>query len=261
MNQREIKRILHMEIHTESEKLTEIQAKCRQILDEQWERKKICSRTGFQIGTERTGFGTFLSGVFRYSGLRLWGMHGTVLLLIAAGAWQLPGYPAVISFFMPLFALASIPTFYENRLWGMGEVEAATRASGAQIMLAKLILAGAVDLICLTAFLGLSWRSGRYGAELIRLILYAIVPLLSSLTVILWNARKDAEKGMEKGIIFCVGFLLLAVFSGIRMPWLYQTSAVGIWITAFFISGTFFAGEIRELIRIWRGGNVYGVVV
>ena len=127
-------------------------------------------------------------------------------------------------------------------------------------MLAKLILAGAADLVCLTVFLGVSWKSGRYGEELIHLILYALVPLLSSLSVILWNARKNAENGMERGISFCVGILILAVLSGIRIPWLYQTSAVGIWITAFLISGLFFAGEIRQLIRIWRGGNIYGVV-
>lgn len=260
MNQRELRRILHLEIRIEREKLTETQINCREILNSRQVREMVCTKSGEGIGLERTGFGAFLSGVFRYSGIRLWGMHGIVLLLVIAGAWQLPGSPAVISLFMPLFALASIPSFYENRLWGMGEVEAATRASGAQLMLAKLILAGAADLVCLTVFLGVSWKSGRYGEELIHLILYALVPLLSSLSVILWNARKNAENGMERGISFCVGILILAVLSGIRIPWLYQTSTVGIWITAFLISGLFFAGEIRQLIRIWRGGNIYGVV-
>ena len=43
---------------------------------------------------------------------------------------------------MPLFVLAVLPVMLRCQYYGMSEIEAATRASGAQIILAKLILAG-----------------------------------------------------------------------------------------------------------------------
>ena len=56
--------------------------------------------------------------------------------------------------FTPLFALAVMPTLLRSQFYKMGEMEAVTRASGAEIILAKLILAGAVNLIGITVVLG-----------------------------------------------------------------------------------------------------------
>lgn len=54
--------------------------------------------------------------------------------------------------FTPLFALAVMPSLLRSQFFNMGEMEAVTRASGAEIILAKLILAGAANLICITFF-------------------------------------------------------------------------------------------------------------
>lgn len=253
MNRREIKNILREGIPADPQMLEETQRGCRNIIQMQCEsrREGVCLEV-------RNGFGQFLSGVFRFAGIRLWITHGIVLAIVLTGVWQLPGSPAVISFFMPLFAMACIPSFFENQIWGMGEIEAASRASGGQIMLAKLILAGMADLVCLTVFLGWMWQCGRYEEGLFSLILYALVPLLFCITAILWIARRNRDDGARLCAAFCAGILLFCILSGLKMSWLYRTSAVGIWGVAFFLSTVFFIREIRELIRIGKGGIVYG---
>lgn len=260
MNRREIRHILHTEIPVEQEKLRKTQEGCRLILLEHSKESAEKKQIRISIGNERSGFWTFLSGIFRFYGIRMWGLHGIVLILVFAAGFRFPDTPAVIPFFMPLFVLASIPVFFEGQSFAVAEIEAVTRASGAQIMLAKLILAESADLLCLTVFLGWTWEQGTYDTGLVNLILYAVVPMLTCMSAILWIARTSSRNGMKKGIAACGGLILMAVFTGTRLPWLYRTSAVGVWMAAFVIAATFFAREIVEMVRIWRGGVMYGTV-
>mgnify|MGYP000682967245 CR=1 FL=1 len=59
----------------------------------------------------------------------------------------------------------------------MGEIEAVTRASAAQIILAKLILAGAAQIVCLTVICWFAIVVAEYPVTLIQLIMYVIVPI------------------------------------------------------------------------------------
>jgi len=74
----------------------------------------------------RTGFWGYLLDVFRFEGIPL---------------------------FIPLFVLAIMPVIFKSQYYGMSEMEAVTRASGAQIMLAKLVLARSANLVCITILL------------------------------------------------------------------------------------------------------------
>ena len=113
---------------------------------------RCCRRTNAinLIPEERTTFWQFLSDVMRHTGWRLWVLQGIVLLLVCAGIFSIPDTPNIIPVFMPLFILACLPSFYESSAFGMREIEAVTRASSAQIILAKLVIAGASEIICLT---------------------------------------------------------------------------------------------------------------
>ena len=64
--------------------------------------------------------------------------------------------------FIPLLILACLPSFYQSSIFGMGEIEAVTRASAAQIILAKLILAGAAQIVCLTV---ICWFADVYKRQ------------------------------------------------------------------------------------------------
>ena len=98
----------------------------------------------------RTGFAQYLSDVFRFDGMPVLGLHAAVLFIICVILSTAVNISRYIPVFMPLFVLAAMPAMFRCQYYGMSEIEAATRASGAQIILAKLILAGAVNLLCMT---------------------------------------------------------------------------------------------------------------
>ena len=66
---------------------------------------------------------------------------------------NLSDIPQCIPLFIPLFVLAFVPVIFKGQDYGMSEMEAVTRASGAQIMLAKLVLARSANLVCITILL------------------------------------------------------------------------------------------------------------
>ncbi|MCM1266329.1 MAG: hypothetical protein NC302_00380, partial [Bacteroidales bacterium] len=98
---------------------------------------------------ERTGFWQFLSSVFRFEGLLIFGIQAGVLFVVCLLLGTAEDIVRSFSAFTPLFALAVMPALFRSRYYNMGELEAATRASGAEILLAKLLLAGAANLLCI----------------------------------------------------------------------------------------------------------------
>ncbi len=88
---------------------------------------------------------------------------------------QRGGYSTEYSNFMPLFVVTAMPVLFKSQLYGMSEIEAVTRASGAQIMLAKLVLAGSANLVCITIVLCLEVSLQSDCGELGQMVLYCLV--------------------------------------------------------------------------------------
>lgn len=101
----------------------------------------------------RTGFFGYLSDVFRFEGIPILGLQAITLLLVCLAISNLSDIPKYIPLFIPLFVLAIMPVIFKSQYYGMSEMEAVTRASGAQIMLAKLVLARSANLVCITILL------------------------------------------------------------------------------------------------------------
>ena len=101
----------------------------------------------------RTGFFHYLSDVFRFEGIPIFGLQAVTLFIVCLTIASIADVPKNIPIFMPLFVLAIIPAIFKSQYYGMSEIEAVTRASGAQITLAKLVLAGAANLVCITILL------------------------------------------------------------------------------------------------------------
>lgn len=209
---------------------------------------------------ERTGFWTFLSDIFRHSGLRLWGMQILILTVVCAGILSVPNVPNVIPLFTPLFLLACIPSLFQNQTYSMSELEAATRASGAQIVLAKLVLAGAADLICLTIILVLAIVKTDFSANMFQLILYAVVPLLGCMAAMLWCIRMCKRHAFQISMLVCFSASIFAGVLSRLTPKLYELSAVGVWIIAFVIFTCFFIREIYFLTEARKEGKMYGTI-
>lgn len=205
---------------------------------------------------ERTGFWTYLSDVFRFEGLSIFGLQIVALLVSCLGMTTIKVPPV----FMPLFVLALVPVLYRNQMNGMCEMEAATRASGAQIVLAKLILAGAAQMICMTILFCLEISVPGASDEILQMILYVIVPFLASMVELLRRLRTCKHGNITAGVTLSVFSCVIWGLSVQVFPWLYETSAIGLWIVGFVVFTIFFIREIGFIIQTWKEGKMYGTI-
>jgi hypothetical protein len=229
-----------------------------------WETQRLCmiilNEQQVTLEEKRTSFWTFLSDIFRYSGLRLWGMQILILAIVCAGILSVPNVPNVIPLFTPLFLLACIPSLFQNQTYNMCEIEAATRASGTQIVLAKLVLAGAANLICLSITLVLAAIKTDFSANMFQLILYAVVPLLGCMVAMLCCIRTCKQHAFQISMIVCFSTSMFAGVLSRLAPKLYDLSAIGIWIIAFVVFTCFFVKEIYSLTEARKEGKMYGTI-
>lgn len=209
---------------------------------------------------ERTGFLAYLSDIFRYEGAAIFGLQAIALLIACLGISAATDTPENIPFYMPLFSMAIMPVLFRGQIHGVSELEAATRASGAQIVLAKLLLAGAANLVCMTVFLCVELHLEKAFEGIGRLILYVLVPYLSCMVFMLRGIRLCRRESiwqcMTTGLLSCLFWGLSARL----VPWLYELSAGGVWVIAFVVFGGFFVKEIFYIWEMRKEGKMYGII-
>lgn len=221
---------------------------------------EIMRRQG-EYGEEvRTGFWQFLSDVFRFEGLAIFGLQAGVLFVICLQVGFMDNVSHYIPVFTPLFALAVMPVLFRGQFYKMGEMEAVTRASGVEIILAKLILAGAANLIGITVLLCLIMHLQNSRENMGQIILYGLVPYLVCMSAILRLIRLRRKERISVCAAAmagsCVGWGLTAK----ALPWLYETSAAGIWIVLFVVFAGFFGKELCCIWEMKREGKLYGII-
>ena len=199
--------------------------------------------------------------MFRFAWPSIVFFRTAALLLAALSLYGAPRELKYIPMCIPLFALAAVPAVFQSQYFGTGELEAATRSSGAQIVLARLLLSGAADLVCMTLLLGLEIRLTGGCRELGRMILYCLVPYLVCMTGLLQLIRRRGKNGLPPGAALALGSCLFWRVSARAMPGLYEISAVGVWIAAFTVFTAFFAREIGLILKTDREGKMYGTFV
>lgn len=209
---------------------------------------------------ERTGFWQYLSDVFRFDGFPILGLQAATLFLICLNISFIAEQPAALPIFMPLFVLALLPSILRGYRYNMTEMEAATRASGAQIVLAKLVLAGSANLICITILLWFELYLQNATALLGQLILYALVPYLICMVLLLRSIRLQKKKNIPICTLEISAFCLYWGVAAKMLPGLYEMSATGIWIIAFFVFGAFFLKEIIYIAEMRKRGKMYGII-
>ena len=208
----------------------------------------------------RTGFFKYLSEVFRFYGMPLFGLQAVTLLIVGLTVSTVADVPKYIPMFMPLFVLAVMPVIFKSQFYGMSEIEAATRASGSQITLAKLILGGAANLVCMTALLCLEVYLQNSCKEIGQMILYCLVPYLVCMAAMLRLARLRKKESIPK---YGAAMLSSCVCWGVSarvLPWLYEASATGLWLTAFLVFTVFFIKEVCFIIKMRKEGKIYGII-
>ncbi len=208
----------------------------------------------------RTGFFRYLSDVFRFEGIAIFGLQAFTLFFVCLAIYALADITESINVFIPLFVLAVVPVIFKSQYFGMSEMEAATRASGAQIILAKLVLAGAANLVCMTILLCLEVHLQGSGRDIGRMVLYCLVPYFVCMVLMLRLVRLGKKDGAPACIFIMLAFCAGWGISARVAPWLYETSAMGVWVIAFWIFTVFFIKEIYFILAMRKEGRMYGIV-
>ena len=208
---------------------------------------------------KRTGFWRYLSDILRFEGIRVFALQAVAFYCVVCFVISTASAQHML-LFMPLFVLPTLPGLFRGQYYKKSEMEAATRASGAQIVLAKLVLAGAANLIVMTAILCMELYFHHSGDQILQMILYLLVPYLACMTIVLWYIRSCKREGAVTCTVLILGFYACLLISIRLFPRLYETSALGIWIAAFMLFGTFYIKEIYLLIKAGKEGKMYGII-
>lgn len=208
----------------------------------------------------RTSFFHYLSDVFRFEGVPIFILQAVTLFFVCLMIKGVASIPQNIPVFMPLFVLAVMPVIFKSQFYGMSEIEAVTRASGAQIMLAKLVLAGAANLLCITIVLCLEVSLSNNDSGLGQMVLYCFVPYLVCMTGMLRIVRLQRKESIWTCVVVMLSFCGFWAISLKVLPWLYATSAIGIWLIAFVVFGIFFFKEVLFIVEMRKEGKMYGII-
>lgn len=220
----------------------------------------IMREQAFQRPEPRQSFWGFLADVFHFEGIPLLIPQIVVLLAACLVALSSPMGPYDLPMYMPLFILAIMPVFFRGQRYSVSEVEAATRTSGAQLSLARLILAGGGALVCVTFLLGLEVYLQRSCENLGRMVIYSLVPYLICMTAMLALIRRRRKDGAHLCVVIALGSTIFWRCSAFLFPWLYEASALGIWVAAVLFYSWLLAKEITYIIHTNKGVKMYGIV-
>lgn len=254
MKNREFKKYLQDSLQEDRaarpEKKEETLARCRKIMGKQ-------GKTEIEV---RNGFWQFLSDVFRFEGFSIIGLQAGILFLVCIQLEIMGNVSYYIPAFTPLFALSVMPALLRSQFYKMEEMEAVTRTSGMEILIAKLILAGAANLVGITVVLGLAIYLRQSGEGIGEMMLYSLVPYLVCMTAILRLIRLRRREKLPVCAAVTIGCCMVWGMSAKALPQIYESSAIGVWLLLFIVFAGFFGREIGFMIERKREGKGYGSI-
>ena len=96
--------------------------------------------------------------------------------------------------------------------------------------------------------------------EIGQMVLYCLVPYLVCMVALLRLIRLQKKQSLQICAIVMLGSCICWGMSARILPWLYETSAVGVWIVTFLIFAMFFINEIHYIAEMRKEGKMYGIV-
>lgn len=231
-----------------SQKIDETISKCIHIMRE---------NRGFY--EQRTDFFQYLLDVFYFDAIPLILSQAAVLAVICVFVYAMSNSPKDIPIYIPLLILAVMPVMFRSQYYKMGELEAATRASSAQIILAKMLIAGAVNLVSMTIIIGFEAYIQHNNKEMVQMVLYCIVPYLVCVGNMLRLIRLHKGSILKCVMVVAGSSMGWGILSKC-MPWLYEASAIGIWLIALIYFMGNFCVEIYYVIYFRKEGRIYGAI-
>lgn len=150
----------------------------------------------------------------------------------------------LLSAMMPFLAITAITENIRSEIYGMSELEMATRFSLKSVVLARMGILGIVHLVVLCLITLLGYREG--AITVFQTGVYLLVPYLLTDAGGLWLVRKIRGKEAvyaSMGLAFLVGVLPIA--SKYTMTWLYQAKNFSWWLVVLVVL-------IGVIVSEWR---------
>lgn len=245
-----IKKYLHSYENVETtQRMEATVAECRRI-----------TRNNAIASRNQSSFWEFLSEVLRMNGKMIFVGQLATLIVVCLLIQVVSDYPKYIPVFIPFFILASLPVLFRGEINRMNEVELVTKNSCAQLLLARLIIIGAADIVCFTLLMVVEIFCFRSGHGIFNLILYVFVPYMICVTAML-RLMRSGKRSIISSVVMSITASLLWGFIAFALPGLYVGSSVGIWMICFITFGIFFIREVEYLISYVKEGKKYGFVV
>lgn len=154
----------------------------------------------------------------------------------------------IISAFVPLLALSVISESGRSDVHGMAEFEMCTRFSLKSVVLARLGILGAANLILVCFFIPLAMSNKQFSV--LQTSLYMVCPYLLTSICGLWVMRK--VRGRESVYLCCgiaVGIGVGSVVFFQMFPWIYETSRIFWWIAGLIVLCAGAARQCGLMIR------------
>lgn len=221
-----------------------------QLLQEAFEVPEPQRKQSFlrSLGKRRIRCSRFLLQQAAYIRKRTWGLSLAVFMAALTGArWMEGDILWLLSAMMPILALSAVAEYARSEVYGMAELEMASRFGLKSAILARMAVLGMLHaaILCLAAL----FVHGE-GASVFRAGIYLLVPYLLTDTAALWLCRRI--RGREviyagAGVAVMVGFLpLLARYTG---GWLQQDSTFRGWAVSAVLLCFTAVSEWKKSIR------------
>ena len=80
------------------------------------------------------------------------------------------------------------------------------------------------------------------------------------MTGMLRLVRLQRKESVPMGVAVMIGSCVCWAVTSRVIPWIYTTSAIGFWMTAFFLFGMFFFKEVLFIVEMRKEGKIYGII-
>ena len=197
---------------------------------------------------QEVGLGTLLLSQAAYIRIWVWAVSFLLFGLVALAAQMVDlDVIWILSAVMPFAALLLIMEFAKSSAYGMSELEMSSRFSLRTILLARMVMLGAVQL------LGLLLTIPMAGMTLVNNGVYLLVPYL--LTALLGLIAVRRMRGKE-GLFVCGSIsAFICIFCPLSkqfVPVLYKPENRVLWVLAIILLLVGLVKEYRTTINHWE---------
>lgn len=202
-----------------------------------------------QICHSEIGFGQFMWQQAAYIRKRAWVLSLAIFLMaVLGGCFMEKDVLWLLSAMMPFLAVSAIAENIRSEMWGMSELEMATRFSLRSVVLARMGILGIIHFATLSFIIILGYGEGT--VVVFHTGVYLLVPYLLTDAVGLWLVRKIRGKEAlyaSMALAFVVG--AFPVISRYTMTLFYQEQYFKWWLIALVLLGVMIVSEWKKNLK------------